>query len=254
MNDVIDTNAGSDGGDGSGAGAAWLSSVPENLRTNEAFKGIEKSSDAWQQFVDMKVKSKDALYIPGETATDAEKSAFYSKLGRPKTAEDYTITQPANYPIEYDKNTESVFRSAFYEAGLSDESANKLWGKYHELVAQGHETSQKAEKEAHDAAVNALKDEWTGDKFKVNTEIASRAFSGIFDDAAKQGEAKKFIEETKVNGLPLGNHPMFLKVFHQIGSIIGDDKINHGRDGSLESGMSDEERAQKRFPNTKFKK
>jgi len=254
MTENIDTNADLDGGN-DGNGAAWLSSVPENLRTNEAFKGIEKSSDAWQQFVDMKVNSETALQIPGDDATDEDRSAFMNKLGRPETAEEYTIAKPENLPndVQYDENVEKVFKGVFHDVGLSDQNANKLWGKYHEMVAQGHEATQKAEKEAYDTAVNSLKDEWTGDKFKVNTEVAHRAFSGIFDDEGKNAEAKKFIEDTKVNGLPLGNHPMFLKVFQQIGSIIGDDKINQGRGNGLESGASDEDKAKKRFPNTKFK-
>ena len=242
------------GGENTGSGAAWSSSVPENLRDNEAFKGIEKSSDAWQQFVDMKGRMESSVQIPGENATDEDRAAFYTKLGRPETADKYTITKPDTLPegVQYSEDTEAIFKTAFHEVGLSDQAAQKLWGKYHEVVAQGYETQQKAEQAAHEAAINELKNDWTGDNFKVNTEIAHRAFTGIFKDETKQEEAKKFIEETKINGLPLGDHPMFLKMFHKIGSVIGDDTINHGR-GGLDSGMTDEEKAKLRFPNTKFK-
>lgn len=254
MNDNLETNPNDGGGDG-GTGQAWLSSVPENLRTHEAFKGIESSSDAWQQFTDLKVSSKTALQIPGENATDEDKSSFLNALGRPEAADGYTLTKPENLPegMPYDENVSEAFKGIFHEIGLSDAQAGKLWGKYHEIAANGFGTSQKAEKEALDTSVNSLKDEWTGDQYKVNSELAHRAFTGIFKDEAKQSEAKSFIEDTKINGLALGNHPMFLKIFQQIGSVMSDDSLNHGGDNSLNGGLSDEQEAQKRFPNTKFK-
>lgn len=256
MDDNLDTNANQDGGDVSGDGQAWLSSVPENLRSNDAFKGIEKSSDAWQQFVDLTGSSKTAVQIPGENATDEDRSAFYNSLGRPETADKYTLSKPENLPegLTYDENVAEAFKGIFHGVGLSDSQASDIWGKYHEIAAQGYEAEQKAEKESFDTAVNALKDEWPGDKFKVNTELATRAFTKVFEDEAKQAEATAFIEDTKINGTALGNHPMFLKIFQQIGSIIGDDSLNHGRDNSMNGGDSEEAKAQKRFPNTKFKK
>lgn len=255
MNDNLETNPDGGGGDNTGSEQAWLSSVPENLRTNEAFKGVETSSDAWQQFVDMKVSSKTALQIPGENATDEDRSAFMNALGRPETADKYTFTKPEGLPegLQYDDTVTEAFKSMFHEVGLSDANAGKLWEKYHEIAAQGHESEQKFEKEAMDTAVNQLKDEWSGDKFKVNTELAKRVFTNIFEDEAKQTEAKAFIQDTKINGLSLGDHPMFLKIFQQIGSVISDDVLNSGGGEGGEGGMSEEDKAKKRFPNTKFK-
>ena len=255
MNDQLsDTTVdqGTQNVDGSDLG--WRSALPDNLKNHEFVKDYAKPGDAIQDFVNLKTEAATMLKVPGDDATDEDRSAFYGKLGRPETAEEYTIAKPENLPdgVEYDENVETVFKGVFHEIGLSDQNANALWGKYHEMVTQGHEMEQKAEKEALDTAINSLKDEWTGDKFKVNTEVAHRAFSGVFEDAEKQSEAKTFIEETKINGLPLGSHPMFLKVFQKIGSIIGDDKINQGRDDSINAVSSDEERARKRFPNIDF--
>ena len=254
MNDVLETGATGEGGEQTGSEQAWLTSVPESLRTNEAFKGIENASDAWQQFVDMKADSENTLRIPGEDSTDEDRAAFMNKLGRPETAEEYTIAKPEGLPegVPYDENLETAFKGIFHENGIPDTAANALWGKYHEMVAEGHKQQQATEKEAYDTAVNSLKDEWTGDNFKVNTEIAFRAFSGVFEDAKQQEAATEFIKDTKINGLPIGDNPMFLKIFHQIGSIIGDDKLNQGRGDGFTSGLSDEDAAKKRFPNTKF--
>ena len=155
--------------------------------------------------------------------------------------------------MPYSEDTEKVFRNVFHEVGLNDSSAKKLWDKYHEMAVEGHKMQAQAEKEAGEKAINDLKDVWTGDKFKQNVELAHRAFSGLFESKEDQEAAKAFLSEAKVGNLEIGNHPMFLRLFHRVGSIVGDDSINFGREGSNDGGISDEEVARRRFPNTKFK-
>lgn len=248
--DTGEGGGGGEGGEGGSGGSGWLSSVPENLRSHEAFKGIEKASDAWQEFVDLKVSSKGAIHIPGENATDEERNAYYKAIGRPDSADQYDLPDP-QIPdgMEYNPEVKTVFQSVFYELDLPGQVAQKLWNKYNEAAIEGYNLQQKTEKEATEKAINELKDLWKGDTFKTNTELAKRTFLKQFEG---DEEAVKFIEETKINGLALGNHPIFLKVFHKLGSLISDDSAAGGRGG--EGGqVSDEEKAKQRFPNTKWR-
>ena len=254
MNDSLSDAPADQGNQNTGSELGWRSALPDNLKNHEFIKDYSKPGDAIQDFVNLKTEAASMLKVPGENATDAEKAAFYNKMGRPETADKYTIGKPENYPdgLQYTEDVEKVFRNAFHEAGIPDKAAKTLWGKYHELAVQGFESQQRVEKEALDKAVNTLKDEWKGDAFKVNTETAHRAFMKTFDDTAKQAEAKAFIENTKINGLALGDHPMFLRIFSQIGKAIGNDSMGISRDSNFQGGMSEEEIARKRFPNTKF--
>lgn len=242
------------GGSDNGESAAWLSSVPENLRDNDAFKGIESASDVYQQFVDLKGSAENMVTIPGQDASDEDRAAFFNRIGRPESAEKYTITKPENLPedIPYDDATADHFKGVFHQIGLSNDQAGKIWNEYHEMVVKAHEMESNAEREATDAALNSLKDEWTGDKYKENTELAHRAFTQLFENEDQAKEAKAFLEDSKVGGVSLGNHPMFLKIFHQLASSIADDRLNTGRGDGINGESSEEERAKKRFPNTKF--
>lgn len=239
------------GGEGGGAGGgderAWLSSIPENLRSHEAFKEVKTLPEVYQRFTDMTVKSKDMLAIPGDKATEEERAAFFGKLGRPESADKYTFTRPADLPeaIPYDDNVAAVYKQKFFELGISDKAASELTKMHLDLAKQGYEIQRKQEAEATEKAVNALKDEWKGDAFKENSELATRAFKKFGGE-----EAAKFIEETKINGLALGDHPMFLKIFSAVGKSISDDSFNAGRDGNNQQGQSDEDKAKARFPAT----
>ena len=255
MNETLsDTTV--DQGTNTGSDLGWRSALPDDLKNHELIKDYTKPGDAIQDFVKLKTEAASMIKVPGENATEADRAAFFNTLGRPETAEQYTFTKPENLPdgMTYDENLETAFKGIFHEVGLSDTAAAKLWGKYHEMAANGYQTQQKNQKEALDKAVGELKNEWQGDQFKSNTEIAHRAFTKVFDDETKQSEAKAFIEETMVNGLALGNHPMFLKIFHQIGSFISDDRLGTGKGDGIRGGLSDEEAARRRFPNTNFDK
>ena len=250
----------------------WLAQVPDDLKTNENLTSYATVGDFAKAHIDTlgkvseldgKVKDYDgkvtdlnkrlenALFVPGEQATDAERAAFYGKLGRPETADKYTITKPADLPegIKYSPDAEAAFKAFAHKSGFSDAQAKSTYDWYYGLVKAGHAQQLKAEKEATDVAVNALKDEWKGDTFKVNTELATRVFKKFGGD---KPEALKFIQDTKINGLALGDHPIFLKVFAEIGKAISEDTLNAGGRSGFGGEKSDEEKAKARFPNTTF--
>jgi hypothetical protein len=237
--------AGGNEGGGTGDDRAWLSSIPENLRAHEAFKEVKTLPEVYQGFADLKVRSKDMVAIPGENSTDEEKTAFFTRLGRPEAAEKYTITRPEGVPENlYTPEVAEAMKGIFFKANLSDAQAQVINTEYSSMIKQGEELRIQTEKEATEKAINALKDEWKGDTFKENTEIAARAFKQFGGD-----EGQSFLEETKINGVSLGDHPQFLKIFFAIGKAISDDSAFSGR-GGLKGEMSEEDKAKARFPAT----
>lgn len=237
------------GGSGNDQAPAWLASMPDDLKADKTLAQFPTIGDAGKELVRLKGFEGQAIVIPGEKATDAERAAFYTKLGRPETADKYTIAKPADLPegVPYNPEIEGVFKQFAFEKGIPDATAKEIFAWYWNGVKTGHEKQQQVEVAANEAAINQLKDEWKGDTFKVNTELAARAFKKFGGD---KPEVVKFIEETKVNGLPLGNHPMFLRVFAAIGQAIADDSMSAGGRGGGGGELSDEEKAKARFPNT----
>ena len=222
---------------------AWTAQLDKDLQGNERLTQFKTIGEMGKTFLETEGKLKDALFIPGEKATDEDRAAFYAKLGRPESADKYTFDKPDLPDTVYTPEVDAAIRGVSFKANLSADQAKTVQAEYSLLLKAGMDY-QKAETEK---AVNALKDEWKGDTFKENTEIATRAFQKFGGD-----EAKKFIEETKINGVSLGDHPMFLKIFASIGKAISDDSFNADR-GGTGGELSEEDKAKSRFPNTKFK-
>jgi len=248
-------NDGGAGGNAGGTGTvdrpAWLDSAPDAYKNNEAFYQFTEPVKFYEK-ADALLKAESSMVVvPGEKATDEERAAFYGKLGRPETADKYTITKPADLPegLAYSPEVEAAFKGFAHKAGFSDGQAKATYDWYYGLVRAGHAQQQKGEKEATEAAINTLKDEWKGDAFQINSELAKRAFQKFGGD---KPEILKFIQDSKINDVALGDHPIFLRVFAEIGKAIADDSLSGAGRGGGGGEMSDEEKAKARFPNTKF--
>lgn len=251
----VDTNieAGGDkGGDKSGTVEfpKWMSSLPDAYKQDERFKSFEEPSKAWDKFASLIDAEGKTIAIPDEKATDEDRAAFLTKLGRPEKAEEYDITKPKDYPegLPYDAKFEAVFKETAFKEGLPKQAASNLWNWYLGLSAQGYAEQQKEEQKVLDDAVNTLKNEWKGDDYKKNINLAFRAYKEFGDDSTK-----KFIEETKIGGIALGNHPVILRLFASIAKSVMDDTASGEGMGSGGE-LSDEIKAEKRFSNTKWKK
>lgn len=239
---------GNAGGSGTDQVPAWLASMPDDLKADKTLAQFPSIGDAGKELVRLKGFEGKAIAIPDEKATDQERAAFYTKLGRPETADKYTITKPENLPesVTYSPEAEAAVRQVFHKANLTDSQAKVLHGWFYETVAAGEKANADKAQKALDAAVNTLKDEWKGDEFKVNTEIAHRGWMKFAGDNA---EMKAFITNTKVGGLSLGDHPMFLRIFAAIGKATADDSMAGNR-GGAGGEVDDETKAKARFPAT----
>ena len=253
-----ETNAGLEGAEGGDAGGAgnegggvspetpsWMNSMPDAYKQNEGFAKFGEAADAYAKFDELLKADGDALKIPGEDATDEERNAFFSKMGRPDAPEGYEIAKPEGWPegVPYDDNLDSAFMQEAFKLGVPADTAKNLHGWWNNMVMETH----KAEQAATEKAVNDLKDKWPGDQFKEKMTLAERAFNKFGNE-----DTDAFLENTKIDGKPLGSHPMFVSLFAEIASKIGDDDLNTGDGGGRSVILSEEDKAKGRFPNTEF--
>ena len=248
------TDKGTGNGDtGSNQKPTWIEQLPEDMRSDESFHGYKTIGDLANAHRAALSERESLIRVPGEDATDEDRAAFYKAIGVPETPDGYELSPPEGLREGlYNKDIESAFKAKVHELGTPADKASALNAWYYGLMGEGEAKIAQQEKASLDEAVNTLKTEWPGDKFKENTELAHRAFTrfaGESDD--KKAAVKDFLEKTKVGGLAIGNHPMFLRIFSGIGAQISDDSSFGREHGGGE--MSDEARAKSRFPNTKFK-
>lgn len=250
----------------------WLAQLPEDLRGNEAFTSHATIGDFAKAHLDKvseldgKVKESDgrvadltkrlenAVTIPGDSATDEERKTFYSKLGVPEKPEDYELDQ-ADIEAEADR----MFRQVMLNSRIPKREAKGIHKAFVDMITQGKAAQAKAqadretaEKAALDQAVNSLKDTWKGDVYKVNSELAKRAYKAFAKEAGFTDADMEAFETIKIGeNLCLGDSPLMLRIFHAISTKISDDQMGGDRGGGG-GAKSDEDKARARFPNTKW--
>lgn len=177
-------------------GQSWLDNLGEDLKGNEALQGFESLDDLGKKYLEL-----------------VEATAGQEK---PETANDYEVPIPEG--LQADEAFLGKFKEKALELGLSKAQVKGLAEFYNGSVQeqiQAMETFQAeaAEKRKNDA-VNTLKDEWK-DKYDQNLDVSKKAFRAVADP--------EIIDVMDKSGW--GDHPMMIRLFHKIGTMISEDKL-----------------------------
>ena len=142
------------------------------------------------------------------------------------------------------------FAQFLYERGAPKSLAQDIYKWYNQMVMDSSKTvkdqeAQEAvvEKQKTEEAVNKLKNEWVGDKFEANKAIAVQAFNKF-----KIEGAEGLLKNAKLDGVALGDHPIFLKWFYEIGKLTKDDSALIRKEGGGAPNISEDAQAAKMFP------
>lgn len=202
----------------------WTDQLPENLRGDEKLTRFEKVGDLGKAYIDLEGKYRpDAVLIPGDDATDEDRTTFFNKLGRPDAPEGYEFAD-YKWPDGIDEIIKTVakqdveaFRPVMHKLGLNKVQADTLMNKYIEV---GVEQWKKSKDEAianQNKVKEDLQKEWGGN-YKESLEVAKRGYEKAGELAGIKDEFSDFMEK-----VGFGDNPLFIKVFHAIGKAILDD-------------------------------
>lgn len=200
--------------------ASWRDGLGGDLKGNKSLEKFKDVSAVAQAYVDLEKSSSrgDKITIPGKDATDAEKEAFWSKIGRPPEASGYE--QPtAEMPADVKMNDEEIagFQKLAHELGLSK-------SQYAALVRfdavrksgemEGTATARAAFAEESEAT---LRKEY-GDAFDERQGMANfvlKEYGGK--------DAQDLLVETG-----MCNHPVMFRMLVKFAEAVGQDEIIGG--------------------------
>ena len=207
---------------------AWVSQFKGPLQKEEAFHQYQTLSDfgtahleQGNKFKELETKMKDAMFFPGDEATDEEVNAFLTKLGRPESAEGYDLSlaeELAGFEVSPENSKE--LSQLFHKCGLSKGQANHL---FNALAKQSVERA-KVNTQASKATEEGLKTTW-GKDYEPNLELSRRAMQRYYPDLKKLDEKG------------LGNDPEIVQMFHKIGVELGEDRLHFGTEGRKKGGL-----------------
>ena len=143
---------------------AWMAQLG-NVEADKAEKlsKFEKIGDLANNYLELEKKLGSSLVKPGDDASDEEKEAFYRALGKPESAEKYTIEG---------ENTEQ-FRKLAYENNLTDDQAKAFYKAINE-IGNNMLAQQKAAFDAQARDTQAALQKEYGKDYQTKIEMLKR--------------------------------------------------------------------------------
>ena len=99
---------------------AWMSQIGDitkDAAKAEKLSKFAKLSDLANAYMELEGKQGNALVKPGDDASDEEREAFYKALGKPESADKYSI----------EGDQAELFRQMAYKNNLTDDQAKALY-------------------------------------------------------------------------------------------------------------------------------
>lgn len=168
----------------------FLDGFKETDREFIAAKGFKSNDDVvkalkgYSEFDGLDIKN--MVSLPGESATEEEINSFYSKLGRPESADKYAYAVPDGENGEFAK----AIMPILFNAGITQGQLDKIIPAWNDLQMQTREAQAKALAEDDAKAVSELKQAW-GAAYDKNIELARRAAQAAEFNASEIDELVK---------------------------------------------------------------
>lgn len=196
----------------------WYTEDQAELVTQQGWK---QPSDAVRDYNELNKSASGKVRVPTAESSAEEISAFYAKIRGVDKAEDYEMPKP-ELPegMTYDDNFEKVIRGIAFEAGISKAQLKTLSEAYNKYQIEQYGAFEAELTQTYETGRQALQKEWK-ENYEVNSEVAKRACAELCDD-----EFRALLLETK-----LGNNPVFMKNFYNIGTKLLNDTLIRGTQG-----------------------
>ena len=198
------------------SGKTWKEAISEEYRSNpniEKFTELDALAKSYINAVSM--IGTDKIPLPGKTATDEQWNEVYNKLGRPESADKYTLEFKTDVaPI--DENAIKVFAQNAHKLGLNNKQAQGIL-EFYKSTLEGSAKEMSVNMETAQAdATNALRSEW-GRAYDDNLRKAA--------DVAQTYLEPELLDTQLRDGSRLGDNPKIIKAFANIANLLSEDKI-----------------------------
>lgn len=202
----------SQGGGGGNADKPWFSDLPDDLRNNPLVAQNAELSSFVKSAIDTKAMvGANTIRLPGDKATDDERSEFWKKLGRPDDFKGYESKVKPEEGI-FDQAVFDQMRTKFHELGLTKVQGEGILDGYLQILNKGLADAQSRQAQTFETAVTALRTDW-GQDYDNNVRTAQLA--------ARELGGADFFEYAEKKGL--ANDPTFIKFLHAVGAKLLDD-------------------------------
>ena len=209
--------------------SSWKDSISEQYRNDPNIEKFTEIDALAKSYINAtKMIGQDKVVIPTNNSTEEAWNDVYDKLGRPESAEKYSLDAKSKV-VSLDENAVKQFAETSHKLGLNNKQAQGLLEFYKQNM-EG--TAQQAKIDTETAQAQAeqeLRSEW-GREFDTKVKQAS--------SLAKANMKPEILDMTLSNGTRLGDHPEIIRGFAKIAGMMAEDKIVSTESESVQSNQS----------------
>ena len=209
--------------------STWKESISETYRNDPNIQKFTEIDALAKSYINAtRMIGQDKVVIPTNNSTEDQWNEVYDKLGRPESAEKYSLDAKSKV-VSLDENAVKQFAETSHKLGLNNKQAQGLLEFYKQNM-EG--TAQQAKIDTETAQAQAeqeLRSEW-GREFDTKVKQAG--------SLAKANIKPEVLDMTLSNGTRLGDHPEIIKGFAKIAGMMSEDKIVSTESESVQSNQS----------------
>lgn len=197
----------------------WMNVLPEDMRTDKNLLKFNDVSALAKSYGELSKMVGNSVRLPGEESTAEEISSFYSKLGRPESIDGYELDKfELPEGLELTEDQVKSIKQVGFDNGLSGKQMKAVYDTINQNRLNDYNRHMETLKNASVQVKQDLEKEW-GDQAEANTEVMNRAIKHFAGDE----DLNKFLNITGA-----GSSPQLLKMFHQIGQAMSEDRFITG--------------------------
>ena len=214
MEDQVETTPVDDSGSQETAPVSFIDTLPEELRHEPSLKNFTDVGQLAKSHVHaQRMIGADKIALPGHGSNDDDWMPIFQKLGAPINADGYEITNS-----DLDADTMQGFKAMAAEKGIIPRHAQNVIDWIQQDVAEGERLFAAEQEQVSQQYEDELHKEF------------GRAYEDKLQRAAAAGKAMGIAPEVwdniiLDNGLPLGDHPMIIKLFANLADQLGEDTL-----------------------------
>ena len=195
---------------------SWKEAISEEFRQDPNIEKFTEIDALAKSYINAtKMIGQDKVAVPNKNSTEDQWNEVYDKLGRPESADKYSLDVKSDV-APLDDGAVKQFAENAHKLGLSNKQAQGVL-EFYKNSMEG--TAQQSKVDTETAQVQAeqeLRQEW-GREFENNVKKAGAL--------AKANINSDILDLELKSGIRVGDHPELIKGFAKIASMMSEDKI-----------------------------
>ena len=208
---------------------SWKEAISEEFRSNpniEKFTEIDALAKSYINATQM--IGQDKVSVPNKNSTEDQWNEVYDKLGRPESADKYSLDVKSDV-VPFDDGAIKQFAENAHKLGLSNKQAQGVLEFYKNSMEGTAQQNQVDTETSQVQAEQELRKEW-GREFETNVKRAGAL--------AKANLNSDILDLELKNGMRVGDHPEIIKGFAKMASLMTEDKMVSDEDKGAASSTS----------------